>query len=217
MAEENEQMQRTDVADIKAKEQAPESRKRSRNADIAPRSEQYLSACSSSGLDRIFEMIVSESAAQYTTGFYALVPHMHAESRTTIPTAPAVAIAPQVQPTVPATVTPTVAAIQPLADPITTMMARFPDRNTADVSGRGFKGVAMSRGQIRAHLEIEDRTLATLPSSANSNDRHEMRGVAPPRTVDPTLINCVTTAQEILTFLPYQTVNYELWDRIRKS
>lgn len=114
--------------------------------------------------------------------------------------APAVAAASQVQPTVPVTVTPATVAVQaPLADPIAAMMARFSTRNTVNVSGRGCKGVAMSRGQIRAHLEIEGRTLATLPSSANSDDRHEMRGVAPPRTVDPTLINCVTTAQEMLT------------------
>jgi hypothetical protein len=91
----------------------------------------------------------------------------------------------------------------------------------------------MSRGQIRAVIEIEGKALAQLPASANSDARHEMRGMAPPRTVDPTLINCVTTAQEMLTvsislplerfsltlrqFLPYQTVNYELWDRIRNA
>ena len=57
----------------------------------------------------------------------------------------------------------------------------------------------MSRGQIRAHLETEGMTLANLPASASSVARHEMRSVAPPRTIDPTLINCGAIAQEKLT------------------
>lgn len=186
--------------DDNVEEPPTESRKRFRNDDTAPRIEQFLSSRSSSDLGRVLETVVSDTTTQHPTASQAAKPHAPVASTTTVVAAPAVAAASQVQPTVPVTVTPATVAVQaPLADPIAAMMARFPTRNTVNVSGRGCKGVAMSRGQIRAHLEIEGRTLATLPSSANSDDRHEMRGVAPPRTVDPTLINCVTTAQEMLT------------------
>lgn len=186
--------------DNNVEERPTESRKRFRNDDTAPRIEQFLSSRSSSDLGRVLETVVSDTTTQHPTASQAATPHTPVASTTTVVAAPAVAAASQVQPTVPVTVTPATVAVQaPLADPIAAMMARFSTRNTVNVSGRGCKGVAMSRGQIRAHLEIEGRTLATLPSSANSDDRHEMRGVAPPRTVDPTLINCVTTAQEMLT------------------
>ncbi|KAI4948435.1 hypothetical protein J4E91_005857 [Alternaria rosae] len=117
----------------------------------------------------------------------------------------------------PVAIPPTSVAPQPgLVDPIAAYMADNPSRNTQDTTGRGCTGIPMSHGQIRAFVEIEGRPLAS-PPAANSNFRPELRGVAPPKTVDPTLIKCVTTAQEILTFLPFQTVNYELWDRTRKS
>lgn len=151
-----------------------------------------------------------------------------------IAVAPAVAVAPPNQPVMPVAIPPTSVAPQPgLVDLIAAYMAGNPSRNTQDTTGRGCTGIAMSRGQIRAFVEIESRPLASLSPAANSNFRHELRGVVPPKTTDPTLINCVTTAQEVLTvslllrseersltvdqFLPFQTVNYELWDRIRKS
>lgn len=197
IVEDSLQIKLTYGVDNNLEERATESRKRFRNDDTAPRIEQFPS---SSDLGRVLETVVSDTITQHPTTSQATTPHAPVASTTTVVAAPAVAAASQVQQTAPTTVTPaTVAVPAPLADPIATMMARFPTRNTLDVSGRGCKGVAMSRGQIRAHLEIEGRTLATLPSSANSDDRHEMRGVAPPRTVDPTLINCVTTAQEMLT------------------
>ncbi|KAI4958176.1 hypothetical protein J4E86_003772 [Alternaria arbusti] len=181
-------------------------------------SESLLLACSSRELDRILDMFMPALSAQVAIPTHDPIASAPEPALNTMAVAPAVVVAPPSQPVVPVAIPPTGVAPQPgLADPIAAYMAGNTSRNTQDIAGQGCTGIAMSRGQIRAFFEIQGRPLASLPPAANSHHRHELRGVAPPKTVDPTLINCVTTAQEILTFLPFQTVNYELWDRIRKS
>ncbi|KAI4927213.1 uncharacterized protein J4E92_006380 [Alternaria infectoria] len=181
-------------------------------------SETLLSACSSQELDRILDMFMPALSAQAAIPTHDPITSAPEPVLNAMAVAPAVVVAPPSQPAIPVAIPPTGVAPQPgLADPIAAYMASNPSRNTQDIAGQGCAGIAMSRGQIRAFVEIQGRPLASLPPAANSHHRHELRGVAPPKTVDPTLINCVTTAQEILTFLPFQTVNYELWDRIRKS
>ena len=197
-------------------------------------SETLLSACSSQELDRIFDMFMPALSAQVAIPTHDPITSAPEPVLNAMAVAPAVVVAPPSQPVIPVAIPPTGVAPQPgLADPIAAYMASNPSRNTQDIAGQGCAGIAMSRGQIRAFVQIQGRPLASLPPAANSHHRHELRGVAPPKTVDPTLINCVTTAQEILTvslllrseerslildqFLPFQTVNYELWDRIRKS
>ncbi|KAI4654902.1 uncharacterized protein J4E78_007081 [Alternaria triticimaculans] len=197
-------------------------------------SETLLSACSSQELDRILDMFMPALSARVAIPTHDPITYAPEPVLNAMAVATAVVVAPPSQPVIPVAIPPTGVAPQPgLADPIAAYMASNPSRNTQDIAGQGCAGIAMSRGQIRAFVEIQGRPLASLPPAANSHHRHELRGVAPPKTIDPTLINCVTTAQEILTvslllrseerslildqFLPFQTVNYELWDRIRKS
>ncbi|KAI4649381.1 hypothetical protein J4E93_003699 [Alternaria ventricosa] len=175
--------------------------------------ETLLSASSSQELDRILDMFMPTLSAQVAIPTHDPIASAPEPVLNAMAVAPAVVVAPPSQPVIPVATPPTGVAPQPgLADPIAAYMAGNPSRNTQDIAGQGCAGIAMSRGQIRAFVEIQGRPLASLPPAANCNSRHELRGVAPPKTVDPTLINCVTTAQEILT-----TVNYELWDRIRTS
>jgi len=116
-------------------------------------------------------------------------------SRTTAPVAP-----PPVSTTTASSTLATIPAQQPSAvDPVASYMVRHPNRATTHISGKGNRGVALSEAMIRAMVEIEGKSFDDLPSRANSPFYHEMRSSATPKTVDPTLINCVTTAQEILT------------------
>ena len=230
-----------------AEEQVPEYSGKRPHHEISPRAnesqsqhhsslsyESLLLACSSQELDRILDMFMPALSAQVAIPTHDPIASAPEPVLNAMAVASAVVVAPPSQPVIPVAMPPTGVAPQPgLADPIAAYMAGNPFRNTQDIAGQGCAGIAMSRGQIRAFVEIQGRPLASLPLAANSHHRHELRGVAPPKTVDPTLINCVTTAQEILTvslllrseerslildqFLPFQTVNYELWDRIRKS
>ena len=74
-------------------EQALESHKRIHYESTPRTSEQLLSVCSSSDLDRIIDMLTPNSAAQYVTASYAATSYVLGPSSTAVPAALIVVVA----------------------------------------------------------------------------------------------------------------------------